>query len=107
MAKRNEDVARNLEEIVKAIDGVDSSHVNIRTGSLTVYYDPQVLPSSNPLLHTLHEKGYYDPSQAVSNDQYIKQHVSQAGQFLSKTLRNVCMDLALDSTGLGFLSVLI
>lgn len=47
--KRNEQQARMVEKLLLQQSGIRSAEVNVLTGSLLVYYDPEVLSVSDVL----------------------------------------------------------
>ncbi len=72
-------VADEVLSLLKGIDGVDNVDVNLTTGSLLINYDPEQVHRDD-IVYALHGNGYFDPSKATTNDQYIH---NAASKFLS------------------------
>jgi len=104
--KGNPSEAGKVEAILASEENISSITVKPLTGSVTVLYNPKALRPEKILMN-LTRNGYFDPSLAVTNDEWIKKNVSKAGQVLSRTLFGFCVDAALENAGLGFLAVLV
>jgi copper chaperone CopZ len=83
--KNNEDTAYRLENLLRQMAGVNNIDINLMTGSCLVKYDPATA-SCNDIVSMLTEEGYFDPSRAITNDQYINDGVSKVITFLSAFL---------------------
>jgi copper chaperone CopZ len=70
LMKNNNKAACAVEGLLLAIGGVASVAVNTRTGSCLVNYDPE-RAKRDEILSVLVRMGYFDPSKAITNDQYI------------------------------------
>ena len=77
--KNNSEAACAVEGLLQTISGVASVAVNTRTGSCLVNYDPKKA-KRDEILSVLVRVGYFDPSRAITNDQYIHE---AAGKVLS------------------------
>lgn len=77
--KRNRSAAEDVETMIGSILGVDKVNVNLTTGSLLVNYNPKLL-KYNDIVNLLQRKGYFDHSQAVTNDEYIRNAASRVGE---------------------------
>jgi hypothetical protein len=66
--KNNKDAAQKVENLLLTMAGVGNVAFNLTTGSCLVSYDP-TKARGDDILSLLTEKGYFDPSKAVTNDQ--------------------------------------
>ena len=62
--------------------GIESISANTVTGSITIYYNPAEI-GPGTITHSLSEAGYFDPSKAITNDQYIFSAASSALSFVA------------------------
>ena len=104
--KGNPLMGETIQKFIASIQGVLSTALNPLTGSITIHYDFQTV-RSDQILNLLDEKGYFDLSKAITNDQYIQRSLSNAGHFISRALFGFFVDKALEGAGLSFLAVLI
>ena len=104
--KGNPNTAADVARLLENIDGVDSTAVNTLTGSVLINYDSKSV-NSDKILNALTQKGYVDPSKAVTNDEYVQAAVSKAGGVVSKALLSLFLNLALEDSALSLLTVLI
>ncbi len=74
--KNNQEAACAVEGLLLAVGGVASVAVNTRTGSCLVNYDPKKA-KRDEILSVLVRMGYFDPSKAITNDQYIHEAASK------------------------------
>ncbi|MGD0230236.1 MAG: HMA2 domain-containing protein [Syntrophorhabdales bacterium] len=70
LMKNNRDAACAVEGLLLAMAGVAGVAINPTTGSCLVNYDPKKAKRDD-ILSVLVRTGYFDPSKAVTNDQYI------------------------------------
>ena len=80
--KNNEDTATKLENLLSQMAGVNNIDINLMTGSCLVKYDPSTA-SPTDIVTLFTEEGYFDPSRAVTNDEYINDAASKVMSFLS------------------------
>ena len=80
--KNNEDTAGRLEGLLRQMAGVNNIDINLMTGSCLVKYDP-AMASGNDIVSLFTEEGYFDPSRAMTNDQYFNDAASKVINFLS------------------------
>jgi copper chaperone CopZ len=104
--KGNPDAAEDLQRILSAIEGIDSTSVNTLTGSVVISYDTRYVDSSR-ILGMLNEEGYVDLTKAVSNDRYLETAVSKAGGVISKALIGMLLEEAFKGSALTLLTALI
>ncbi len=72
LVKNNEEAASAIKGVLLAIAGVGSVVTNQTTGSCLVHYDPEKAKIDD-ILSILVRNGYFDPSKAITNDQYIQE----------------------------------
>lgn len=104
--KGDERKAQEVENLLKGLRGIDSVSAYSLTGSVIVNYQRDAL-DSEVILSVLKQQGYFDDSKIVTNDQYIQNAVSKAGQSIGKVLFGLAIEKAFEGSGLSFLSALI
>ncbi len=104
--KNNPKAEYNLKKELGTFYGIATVDINLITGSILINYNPKI---TNPkdILNFLHRKGYFDPSKAVSNEQYIKEAAAKAGTVIGRSLFSTFAGLALEKTPFSFLALLI
>ncbi|HIJ60919.1 MAG TPA: hypothetical protein HPP56_09980 [Nitrospirae bacterium] len=104
--KKNPSTINELKKTLSTINGIATTDINPITGSLLINYNPKILKSSD-IKNLLQKKGYFDTSKAITNDEYIKNNVAKAGNFLTKTVIGASVETALAGTPFSFLAILI
>jgi len=104
--KGSPNTANDVEELLKAIDGIDSTAVNTLTGSVVVNYDIRIV-DSEVVLNVLEQKGYFETPKVVTNDRYIEAAVSKAGSFVGKAVLEMLLAKAFEDSALSILAALI
>jgi hypothetical protein len=103
---KNSNLAAHVEKFLRQINGVESLVTNSLTGSITITYDREKV-TSQKLLDTLKTRGIFDPSKALSNDQYIHSTASKAGNIVYKALLGTIVEQTLQGSPLALLGLLI
>ena len=106
MVKRSRSSARQVEGLMKQLSGINSTVVNTTIGSVVVLYDQKTI-SSDVILSTLENEGFFDSSKVVSHDQYIHKSASKAGQVIGKLLFGVVVEKAIENVGLVLVRAMI
>jgi hypothetical protein len=83
--KNNPRVANDIKQLLSLIHGVNSTEFNLTTGSVLIHYHPEKLDRKD-LINLLSEKGYFDRSKAVTNDQVIQSAAEGTINFFSKSI---------------------
>lgn len=104
--KGNESIAKHVERFLEQINGIKSVTTNPLTGSIIMTYDEKKV-NSQMLLDTLKTRGIFDPSKAVTNDQYFHSGASKAGQLVYKAVVGAFVEKAFEGSALSFLAVLL
>ncbi len=104
--KHNPAGADRVKDMIGGLGGVQSVAVTHVTGSVVAYFDSTAISSSD-ILSTLKQNGYFDDSRVITNEAYVKDAVSKAGQSVSRVMMSWLLGAALEDTGLGFLAALI
>jgi copper chaperone CopZ len=99
-------MAEEVGGLLRQIGGILSSNINTITGSVVINYDPKAI-SSKDILSVLRNARYYDPSRAVTNDQYIHSAVTKAGHAVKKALFGTFVEKAFEGSALSYLAILI
>ena len=106
IVKRKSGSARHVEEFVNQLRGIKSSSVNTTTGSVVVLYDSKTI-SSDVILTAFENEGLFDSSKAVSQDDYINEAASKAGQVLGKILFGAFVEKAFEGSALSYVAAFI
>ena len=95
-----------VRDLLSNLKGIERADLNPTTGSVTILYDPEQIQAAE-IERAFQTSGYFDRSRAITNDQYIHKLVSKGGHIISRALFGSAASIALEGTGLSFLSVLI
>jgi hypothetical protein len=106
LLKKNPPLAARAEQLLKSLSGVDAIAANPVTGSIVVRYDSRET-SSEDILRALNRAGYFDPSQAVTNDELISRAFSKAGKTIGSILFGVLVKDELEGSALAVIAALI
>lgn len=106
LIKGNEKKASEATSLLESIHGIRSTSTNTITGSIVVHYDPQAVDAET-ITSILTRFGYFDQAKAITNDQYIHNAASQAGQWAWKAIFGAVADTALQGSPLAVLTLLI
>jgi copper chaperone CopZ len=104
--KGNEARAEEVRRMLLTIEGVADVCINTVTGSILVQYDSGRV-NHRELLEALREGDLFDPSKAVTNDQYIYGASLKAGSILKKAIVGTLVDKALEGSAFSLLAALI
>lgn len=104
--KNNKNVANELKKNLSTIYGIATVDINPTTGSVLINYNPKSVRHSD-IVHILEQKGYFDASRAITNDEYIHKAASKAGAVIGKSIFSTFTGIALEGTPLSFLAILI
>ncbi|MCX8116445.1 MAG: hypothetical protein N3G78_00755 [Desulfobacterota bacterium] len=102
--KGNEKKASEAKAMIESIHGVLSTAINPVTGSLVIHYDPNVVEPET-LTSVLTRFGYFDKAKAITNEQYIQNAATQAGQWAWKAIFGAFADSALQGSPLAVLTL--
>ncbi|MDA8087946.1 MAG: hypothetical protein M0Z75_14755 [Nitrospiraceae bacterium] len=95
-----------IKGLIGSIKGVNTVMVNVITGSITVSYDKNaVRPDS--IIELLKVNGYYEPSKAISHDQYVHRAASKAGRAIGRSIAGIVVGKALEGSALSLLTIFI
>lgn len=104
--KGNPAMALQVENLLSNRKGVLSVASNQTTGSVVIHYDTSVA-SKKEILEVLRERGHFDPSRAVTNEQVIEDSFSKGGKWLSRAILGLVVDRVFQGTPLSLLTVII
>jgi hypothetical protein len=104
--RKNENACYEVRKLLGATSGIATIDINPAIGSLLINYNPKALKSAD-IINLLHNNGYYDKFKAVTQDQYIQDAASKAGEFIVKTVAGSVLGTALEGTPLSGLAVFI
>jgi hypothetical protein len=106
LVKGNPETAKDVGNILKSIEGIDSTAVNTTTGSVVINYNIKAL-NSEKILNTLNRNGYFDRSMVITNDKVIEETVSKVGSVVGKALIGMFLEKTFEGSMLSMLAVLI
>jgi hypothetical protein len=104
--KNNQKAEFELRKALSTLEGIGVVETNLITGSILIHYNPKRI-NKNDILRLLINKGYFDPTRAVTNDEYIKKTVEKTGNFVVKSFVGTVIDSSLENTPLRFISVIL
>jgi hypothetical protein len=102
---KNERNHEPVRTVLSTLIGIKASEFRTTTGSLTIFYDPD-LTQGDDIVRALEGAGHFDSTQAMTNDEYVHHMVSRAGSLVGRAFFGSAMDVALESTGLALLGLL-
>lgn len=79
--KNNHRAAEEVKRLMTPYNGVTSVEYNLVTGSILINYRPDKLDKKD-IVDLLSEKGFFDKSKAVTNDEYFKRTVNYIGRLV-------------------------
>lgn len=106
LLKRNKNISDDLKKTLSCINGVATVDINLTTGSLLIHYNPKTL-NHETILEELQRKGFIEIEKAVTNDEYVKQGVTNALNFAGRVAFGSVLEKSLEGTALSYLAVLI
>ena len=102
---KNEKNRQHVGDVLSTLAGINESKFRTTTGSLLVFYDEDLI-QGNDIVRALERAGYFDSTQAVTNDEYIQHVVGKTAGFASRLLFGSAVDVALEGTGVAWLGML-
>lgn len=106
MIQRNHRLAQEVSRLLAMLRGIDTVTVKVVTGSIVVHYNPRVI-RSREIIATLTQAGYFDPSKAVTHDDYLHAACVKTGEIVWKAFFGGFVDMALEGSALSFIAILI
>ena len=106
LAKGRPDTAEEIEELLKAIEGIDSAATNTTTGSVVINYNSKTL-TSDKILSALNQNGWFDRSKEATHDDVLQETVSKVGSVVSRALVGLVLEKSFEGSMLSLLAVLI
>jgi len=101
--KGNSTNCRMLEDFLAQKSGILSVSTNPVTGSVVVNYDPGLV-SSKMIMDVLSHEGYFNLNQAQTSEQYINDSTKKLGQYVGKTVLNLCLEKAIEGSALSLIT---
>jgi hypothetical protein len=98
--------ADRVREMLQEQSGVDRINVNLSTGSVIVYYDPET-PAAEEILSLLRYKGFFDETVSGNTPGEIDRVSTKACVVFGKAIFGWTVGQILDASGLSFLAALI
>jgi hypothetical protein len=85
VVKHDTDAATEMVRLLEASIGVRSVSVSAITGSCLIHYDP-AMTGPDALVLVLSRRGFFDPSMAITNDDYIRNGATKLFSFLAASV---------------------
>jgi copper chaperone CopZ len=104
--KSNEEKVSDVQNLLKSIHGIRSTSASAVTGSVVIHYDQQAV-DPEAITNALTEAGYFDQSKAITNDQYIHNAASKAGQLAWKAVFGAFANSAMQGSPLSLITLLL
>lgn len=104
--KQNPALAQAFQEELSQLWGVTEVTVNHVTGSVIVWYDPDTI-QADVILGRFEQRGCFDTSKAVTNDQRIHAAATRTGGILWSAVAGALVEQAFQGSALAFLAILI
>lgn len=104
--KNNPKAELELRKALSTLEGIGVVETNLTTGSVLIHYNIKKI-NKNDILRVLTNKGYFDPTRAVTNDEYIKKTVEKTGNLVVKSLVGTIIDSSLENTPLRYITAII
>ena len=82
IVKHDGGAATEMVRLLESSIGVKSVSTSATTGSCLIHYD-QAMTGPDDLVLLLRRAGYFDPSQAITNDDYIRTTAAKLFSFLA------------------------
>lgn len=106
MIQRNHYLARKASRLLAMLRGVDTVTVKVVTGSIVTHYNPRVI-QSREIIDTLTRAGYFDPSKAITHDDYLRAACVKTGEVAWKAFFGAFMDVAMEGSALSLITILL
>jgi copper chaperone CopZ len=106
LMKGSQSHAIKVSGIVQSINCVKLVESNPITGSITVYYDSEML-ASKTILEALENAGYFDADKFITIDQYISNAAKKASDKVSKKIMEQVAEQVLANSILACFSALV
>lgn len=106
LLKNNPKAEIEIRKALSTLEGIGVVETNLTTGSILIHYNTKKI-NKNDILRILTNKGYFDPTRAVTNDEYIKKTVEKTGNLVVKSLVGSIIDSSLENTPLRYITAII
>ena len=106
LIKGSDEKSREVERLLRGLQGISSVSAYSLTGSVLVHYHDDEVKSSE-ILEVLKKNGYFDDSKVVTAEQHIQSATAKAGQAIGKALFGLAIEKAFEGSGLTILAALI
>ncbi len=104
--KRSPKTAWDIQVLLKNLPGIKSSSTNTVTGSIIVYYDPELINAS-AIVSVLASEGYIDLAKVFFNRERKENTMDVVAQAASKAILGLVLDRALRGTPLSIVAAFI
>ncbi|HYA15310.1 MAG TPA: cation transporter [Syntrophales bacterium] len=82
---KNQPAADEVRKGLSTLEGVCTVQINLTTGSILIHYNPKAATVAD-IVDMLEQKGYFDRTKAISNDEYFTNGLSRVGTTVVKTV---------------------
>ena len=98
--------ADKIREMLQEQNGVDRTNVNLSTGSVIAYYDPETT-TAEQILNILKYNGFFDEDASFNISDDIDRMSSRASEAFGKAIFGWTVGQILNASGLSFLAAFI
>jgi len=103
---KNKDTQDDIRKMLSTLTGLGIVEFNEITGSVVVFYNSAQI-HSNDIVGVFQRAGYFEPSKAVTHDQYMNKAASKMGNIVGKAVFGAFAEKALEGSALSFLALLL
>jgi copper chaperone CopZ len=104
--QRNHHLAQEVSGSLAVLRGIHTVTVKVVTGSIVIHYDHRVI-RSREIIDTLTRAGYFDPSKAITHDDYLHAVCVKTGEVMWKAFFGAFVDVSLEGSALSFIAILL
>ncbi|MBZ0159209.1 MAG: hypothetical protein K8G79_03585 [bacterium] len=79
--QRNPHLAQEVYGLLAVLRGIESVTVKVVTGSIVIHYDHKVI-RSREIIAALTHAGYFDPTKAITHDDYLHDACVKTGKIV-------------------------
>jgi len=104
--KKNPRIARDIQELLEDLPGINSSSANTVTGSIIAHYDPQLI-NAEAIINVLAREEYIDVTKVFSNTKLNDNTIATLTQVASRAVLGIVLDRALQGTPFSIVAAFI
>ncbi|HCC68867.1 MAG TPA: hypothetical protein DEP99_03165 [Nitrospiraceae bacterium] len=106
VVRKNQEVADEIRKMLGTMDGIAVVEINLLTGSILINYNPKAVQYKD-IISLFQRKDYFDMSKAMTNDEYIQDITSKAGNIVRKAIFGSSVEKVFEGSALSLITFLI